>query len=199
MSDTNPRPSYFSQIRVDPNNDLKIWLGGVNIYMSEDGGKTLSQNRFRDVHSDVHAHLDRPRQFRPHAHRQRWRRLGHLGQRPQLAPHRTTSRSASSTKSPSISRSPITSAAACRTTTPGAVPVPATQTTGIGNDGLDHRAGRRRLLQPHRPRRPQHHLRRIAGRQPLAPRPEDQRIEIHPPAGRQRHRRRATASSGIRR
>ena len=55
MSDTNPRPSYFSQIRVDPNNDQKIWLGGVNIYMSEDGGRTFAQTRFRDVHSDVHA------------------------------------------------------------------------------------------------------------------------------------------------
>ena len=54
MSDTNPRPSYFSQIRVDPNNDQKIWLGGVNIYMSEDGGRTFVQTRFRDVHSDVH-------------------------------------------------------------------------------------------------------------------------------------------------
>jgi photosystem II stability/assembly factor-like uncharacterized protein len=54
QSDTNPRPSYFSQIRVDPNNDLKLWMGGVNIYMSEDAGKTWSQNRFRDVHSDNH-------------------------------------------------------------------------------------------------------------------------------------------------
>jgi photosystem II stability/assembly factor-like uncharacterized protein len=55
MSDTDPRPSYFSQIRVDPNNDLRIWMGGVNIYMSEDGGKTFSQGRFERVHSDVHA------------------------------------------------------------------------------------------------------------------------------------------------
>jgi photosystem II stability/assembly factor-like uncharacterized protein len=55
MSDTNPRPSYFSQIRVDPNNDQKVWLGGVNMYMSEDGGRTFVQTRFRDVHSDVHA------------------------------------------------------------------------------------------------------------------------------------------------
>ena len=55
MSDTNPRPSYFSQIRVDPNNDQKVWLGGVNMYMSEDGGRTFVQSRFRDVHSDVHA------------------------------------------------------------------------------------------------------------------------------------------------
>jgi photosystem II stability/assembly factor-like uncharacterized protein len=55
MSDTNPRPSYFSQIRVDPNNDQRIWLGGVNIYFSEDGGKNFMQTRFARVHSDVHA------------------------------------------------------------------------------------------------------------------------------------------------
>ena len=54
MGDTNPRPSYFSQLRIDPNSDLKIWLGGVNIYMSEDGGKNFAQDRFQDVHSDVH-------------------------------------------------------------------------------------------------------------------------------------------------
>ncbi len=54
MSDTNPRPSYFSQIRVDPNNENKLWLGGVNIYMSQDAGRTFDQTRFRDVHSDVH-------------------------------------------------------------------------------------------------------------------------------------------------
>jgi photosystem II stability/assembly factor-like uncharacterized protein len=54
QSDTNPRPSYFSQLRIDPNNDLKLWMGGVNIYMSEDAGKTWSQDRFRDVHSDNH-------------------------------------------------------------------------------------------------------------------------------------------------
>jgi len=55
MGDTNPRPMYFSQIRVDPNSDLKIWLGGVNLYMSEDGGKTFVQNRSQRVHSDFHA------------------------------------------------------------------------------------------------------------------------------------------------
>lgn len=55
MGNTNPRPSYFSQIRVDPNNDTRVWLGGVNIYYSQDAGRTFDQSRFRDVHSDVHA------------------------------------------------------------------------------------------------------------------------------------------------
>ena len=55
MGSEDPRPSYFSQIRIDPNNDLRIWMGGVNLYYSEDGGKTFDQQRVRDVHSDFHA------------------------------------------------------------------------------------------------------------------------------------------------
>jgi photosystem II stability/assembly factor-like uncharacterized protein len=55
MSSTDPRPSYFSQIRIDPNNDLRIWLGGVNLYYSDDGGKTFNTRRVREVHSDFHA------------------------------------------------------------------------------------------------------------------------------------------------
>ena len=54
MSAVNPRPSYFSQIRVDPNNDLRIWMGGVQLYYSEDGGKTFVTTRGRQVHSDFH-------------------------------------------------------------------------------------------------------------------------------------------------
>lgn len=54
MGSEDPRPSYFSQIRIDPNNDLRIWMGGVNLYYSEDGGKTFNQQRVRDVHSDFH-------------------------------------------------------------------------------------------------------------------------------------------------
>lgn len=54
MSSEDPRPSYFSQIRIDPNNDLRIWMGGVNLYYSEDGGKTFNQQRVRNVHSDFH-------------------------------------------------------------------------------------------------------------------------------------------------
>ena len=41
MSDINPRPSYYSQIRIDPNNDMKIWVLGAPLYLSEDGGRTF--------------------------------------------------------------------------------------------------------------------------------------------------------------
>ncbi len=54
MSSTNPRPMYYSQIRVDPNNDQRIWLAGAQMYYSEDGGKTFRSNVVRLIHGDFH-------------------------------------------------------------------------------------------------------------------------------------------------
>src|SRR2546430_2390127 len=45
MGETDPRPSYYSQIRIDPNNDLRIWELGAQMYYSEDGGKTFATQR----------------------------------------------------------------------------------------------------------------------------------------------------------
>lgn len=53
MSATNPRPMYFSQVRIDPNNDLRIYVLGVQIHISDDGGKTFVENGA--LHSDHHA------------------------------------------------------------------------------------------------------------------------------------------------
>jgi photosystem II stability/assembly factor-like uncharacterized protein len=55
MGDTDPRPSYYSQIRIDPNNDLRIWELGAPMYFSEDGGKTFTTRRWQKIHSDFHA------------------------------------------------------------------------------------------------------------------------------------------------
>jgi photosystem II stability/assembly factor-like uncharacterized protein len=55
MGDTNPRPSYYSQVRVDPNNDLRIWELGAQMFYSEDGGKTFATQRVRGIHGDYHA------------------------------------------------------------------------------------------------------------------------------------------------
>ncbi len=55
MSDTNPRPSYYSQVRVDPNNDSRIWVLGAAMYFSEDGGKTFTTERVQKIHGDYHA------------------------------------------------------------------------------------------------------------------------------------------------
>jgi photosystem II stability/assembly factor-like uncharacterized protein len=55
MSDTNPRPSYYSQVRIDPNNDQKVWVLGAPLYYTEDGGRTFRQDRWQKIHSDFHA------------------------------------------------------------------------------------------------------------------------------------------------
>ncbi|WP_422082641.1 WD40/YVTN/BNR-like repeat-containing protein [Ulvibacterium sp.] len=46
---------YFAQIRVDPNEKEKIYLGGVPILKSEDGGKTFTSISNKNVHADHHA------------------------------------------------------------------------------------------------------------------------------------------------
>jgi photosystem II stability/assembly factor-like uncharacterized protein len=53
MSNVNPRPMYFSQVRIDPTNDLRIYVLGVQIHISDDGGKTFIENG--TLHSDHHA------------------------------------------------------------------------------------------------------------------------------------------------
>ena len=55
LSDTNPRPMYFSQIRVDPNNPERIYMGGQNLMRSDDGGRTFTDEGARNVHLDHHA------------------------------------------------------------------------------------------------------------------------------------------------
>ena len=55
LSDTNPRPMYFSMVRIDPNDPERIYLGGQNLMRSDDGGRTFSDDGARNVHLDHHA------------------------------------------------------------------------------------------------------------------------------------------------
>lgn len=45
MSELNPRPMYFGQIRIDPNDDSRIYLLGISFHMSDDGGRTWFNER----------------------------------------------------------------------------------------------------------------------------------------------------------
>jgi photosystem II stability/assembly factor-like uncharacterized protein len=53
-SNENQRPMYFSQIRVDPNDENVVYVGGVNSAKSTDGAKTFTQLRGYG-HVDHHA------------------------------------------------------------------------------------------------------------------------------------------------
>ena len=55
MGNTNPRPMYFSQIRIDPNNDQRIYVLGVQLHVSDDGGKTFRNDGAQKIHVDFHA------------------------------------------------------------------------------------------------------------------------------------------------
>src|SRR5262249_35725523 len=42
INSVNPRPMYFSRIRVDPSDNNYLYVLGVSIYRSKDGGKTFT-------------------------------------------------------------------------------------------------------------------------------------------------------------
>jgi photosystem II stability/assembly factor-like uncharacterized protein len=54
-SDLDPRPFYFSQIRIDPANDQRVYLLGFALLVSDDGGRTFREDLSEKVHPDMHA------------------------------------------------------------------------------------------------------------------------------------------------
>ncbi len=56
VNSLNPRPMYFSEIRVDPNDKNRVFVLGIRAWRSDDGGKTFTSNLTgRGVHVDHHA------------------------------------------------------------------------------------------------------------------------------------------------
>src|SRR5262245_3712888 len=49
MSNQNPRPLYFSQVRIDPTDDHRIYVLGVRLNISDDRGKTFNEVRVAPV------------------------------------------------------------------------------------------------------------------------------------------------------
>lgn len=55
QSTDNPRPMYYSQIRVNPQNHLHVLMLGTSMYESLDGGISWSTDIARSAHVDHHA------------------------------------------------------------------------------------------------------------------------------------------------
>ncbi|MFO0957325.1 MAG: PDZ domain-containing protein [Isosphaeraceae bacterium] len=55
VNSLNPRPMYFSQVRVDPNDDRYVYVLGVYLYRSSDGGRTFKPDGSGEIHQDQHA------------------------------------------------------------------------------------------------------------------------------------------------
>ncbi len=64
INSVNPRPMYFSQIRVDPSDDKYLYVLGISLYRSSDGGKTFRGDGNNGVHPDQHALWIYPRDGR---------------------------------------------------------------------------------------------------------------------------------------
>lgn len=55
INSVNPRPMYFSQIRVDPSDEKYLYVLGIGLYRSNDAGKTFKADGSNRVHPDQHA------------------------------------------------------------------------------------------------------------------------------------------------
>ena len=54
QNDLVPRPFYYGQIRIDPSDDKRIYVLGVQFFTSSDGGRSFSTIA-RTIHPDHHA------------------------------------------------------------------------------------------------------------------------------------------------
>jgi photosystem II stability/assembly factor-like uncharacterized protein len=55
VSSNNPRPMYFSQVRIDPRTPDRVYQGGVKMQLTIDGGKTFATDASLVIHDDIHA------------------------------------------------------------------------------------------------------------------------------------------------
>jgi photosystem II stability/assembly factor-like uncharacterized protein len=55
VNNANPRPMYFSQVRIDPNDPEVVYLAGVGLHQTLDGGRTIATDVAVSTHDDVHA------------------------------------------------------------------------------------------------------------------------------------------------
>ena len=59
-SPIDPRPFYFSQIRIDPGNDQRVYLLEFAVLVSDDGGRNFREDLSEKVHPDCHAFAIQP-------------------------------------------------------------------------------------------------------------------------------------------
>jgi photosystem II stability/assembly factor-like uncharacterized protein len=55
VNDLCPRPFYYGQIRIDPYDESHVWVLGILLHVSRDGGKTFRNDGAPGVHADHHA------------------------------------------------------------------------------------------------------------------------------------------------
>jgi S1-C subfamily serine protease/photosystem II stability/assembly factor-like uncharacterized protein len=64
INSLNPRPMYFSMLRVDPSDERYLYAGGISLHRSTNGGRTFTSDGGSGVHADHHALWIDPRDGR---------------------------------------------------------------------------------------------------------------------------------------
>jgi photosystem II stability/assembly factor-like uncharacterized protein len=54
VNDLCPRPFYYGQVRIEPGDDQRIYVLGVQMHLSRDGGRTFNAQAARGAHVDHH-------------------------------------------------------------------------------------------------------------------------------------------------
>src|SRR5690606_14668112 len=54
INSLNERPYYYSWIEVDPNDDQRVYTGGVSLWASTDGGRRFAAINPNAIHVDFH-------------------------------------------------------------------------------------------------------------------------------------------------
>ena len=55
VNNANPRPMYFSKVRIDPTDPEVVYMAGVGLHQSFDGGRTMATDVAASTHDDIHA------------------------------------------------------------------------------------------------------------------------------------------------
>ncbi|MES2525322.1 MAG: hypothetical protein V4617_21705, partial [Gemmatimonadota bacterium] len=61
QSSTNARPMYFSQVKIDPTNPDRVYMAGVGLHFSTNGGTSFETDAALVTHDDVHPIWINPR------------------------------------------------------------------------------------------------------------------------------------------
>jgi photosystem II stability/assembly factor-like uncharacterized protein len=54
LNDLCPRPFYFGQVRIDPTDDSRLYVLGVRLFASRDGGRSFNASAAKAIHADHH-------------------------------------------------------------------------------------------------------------------------------------------------
>ncbi len=60
LTELNFRPFYFSRVAVDPRDEMRVYMPGWDLAISDDGGRTFRRSGSPEVHVDMHAIVVNP-------------------------------------------------------------------------------------------------------------------------------------------